>query len=246
MADYFLLSEGKEYGPISSRDLIILANNGKIKPESKIRKENGAWVDAAKVKGLFQEASIKPEDPTTSDKILIQSRQPSTTSCQDINEQKIDLDPVHHTFPKEKTNFQAPSGLDEISRDQLPKEIVAKLFPTETVRYFGFVDHAGGGCAQQTKAKQFVLVTDQRILFEASVRKTDGRLLKYVNQSGSIPIKKVSLVGISTSESSDGCSFNKSTLLTINSSGGETIVAIPHEKEAARIQGVIDVIISRA
>jgi hypothetical protein len=135
-------------------------------------------------------------------------------------------------------------SLPVLERSQLPQEQAAKLLPEETVHHFGYIDAKGGGCATTSTAKQWILVTRQRILFEAAVKEGSGTQEKYVHQSGSIPMAKVSYVGTSTSQVAEGCSQKETTKLRINSSGGEIVLAIPTHEEAGRIQRVIDVIIS--
>lgn len=134
--------------------------------------------------------------------------------------------------------------LSVIERSQLPQAQLSKLLPEEVVHHFGYIDAKGGGCANTSAAKQWILVTNQRILFEAAVKEGSGSQQKFVHQSGSIPMSKVSYVGTSTSQTPEGCSQKKTTNLRINSSGGEIVLAIPTPEEAGRIQGVIDEIIS--
>lgn len=150
-------------------------------------------------------------------------------------------------------------SLPMIERSQLPQEQSSKLFPSEIVRHFGYIDAKRGGCdlteditryfcEHTSTAKQWILVTDQRILFEAAVKEGSGTNEIFVHQSGSIPMAKVSYVGTSTtSQTQQGCSQETTNLtkLRINSSGGEIVLAIPTQEEAGRIQGVIDAIISK-
>ena len=136
-------------------------------------------------------------------------------------------------------------SLPVIERSQLPQEQSSKLLPEEIAHHFGYIDAKGGGCAKTSTAKQWILVTNQRILFEAAVKEGSGTQEKFVHQSGTIPMSKVSYVGTSTSQALEGCSQKKTTNLRINSSGGEIILAIPTQEEAGRIQGVVDGIISQ-
>ena len=132
--------------------------------------------------------------------------------------------------------------LTEISREKVPHEQVSKLMPDEKIYHFGYIDAKGGGCANASTAKQWILVTNQRILFVAAVQQG----IIFVHQSGSIPMQKVSYVGTASTQNSQGCTQVKTSNLRINSSGGEIILAIPTQEEADRIQGVIDAIISKA
>ena len=121
----------------------------------------------------------------------------------------------------------------------LPAEQRQRLLGGEKPFHFAYIS-SKGGCADSSSASQWILVTDRRILFEASVR--DGPE-KYSNQSGSIPMAKVSYSGVSATEKSEGCSETKVYNLLINSSGGEIVLAVPTQEEAQRIQGVIDAVL---
>lgn len=135
-------------------------------------------------------------------------------------------------------------NLPTVTPKQLPEDVRVRLHAGELIHHFTFID-VKGGCGTTSKAKQWLLVTDQRILFEANVRETAGTTAKYVHQSGSIPMPKVSYVGVATEKVQRGCSNTPVTHLRVNSSGGEIILAIPTKEEAARIQGVVDAILTR-
>lgn len=132
-----------------------------------------------------------------------------------------------------------------ISRGELPPEQASKLLPEEMVYHFGYIDAVGGGCANASTAKQWILITNQRILFEAAVKDNSNPKIAFVHQSGSIPMPKVSYVGTSNIVTTEGCSQKTTSSLRINSSGGEITLAIPTKAEAQRIHGVIDAIISQ-
>jgi hypothetical protein len=148
-------------------------------------------------------------------------------------------------FSSESMQPIPPLSLRVIKRSELPQEQILKLFSEEIVYHFGYIDVKGGGCANTSAAKQWILVTNQRILFEAAVRGSAGNQITFRHQSGSIPMSKVSYVGTSTAQTTEGCSQTRANHLRINSSGGEIILAIPTPEEASRIQGVIDAIISK-
>lgn len=139
--------------------------------------------------------------------------------------------------------------LNAMEKNELPAEVAAKLLPDETTYHFGYIDRKGGGCGQPTStSKQWITVTNQRILFEAAVKDQAGfnnQVVKFVHQSGSIPIAKVSFVGTSSTQTQEGCSQVDVSTLRINSSGGEISLAIPTAAESSRIQSVIDEIISK-
>lgn len=128
--------------------------------------------------------------------------------------------------------------------EELPGEVRARLQPGELVHHFTYID-VKGGCGSTSAARQWLLVTSQRILFEANVREGTGATAKYVHQSGSIPMPKVSYVGVASENQQQGCSATPVTHLRVNSSGGEIVLAIPTKEEAARIQSVIDSLLTQ-
>ena len=65
MESFFLARNGKEYGPFKVQELRVMAREGRIAPEDKIRKGQGAWVMASRVKGLFQTMPEAPEKTDT-------------------------------------------------------------------------------------------------------------------------------------------------------------------------------------
>ncbi|MBL8898260.1 MAG: hypothetical protein JNM84_11560 [Planctomycetes bacterium] len=136
-------------------------------------------------------------------------------------------------------------SLPIIQREQLPAELQSKPQADETVHYFSFID-SKGGCAQPATSKQWLLITDKRILFEASVKEGEGPQAKFVHQNGSIPMAKVSYVGSSAAQELQGCNTVNITNLRVNSSGGQIVLAIPTLIEAQRAQEVIDAVLSRA
>lgn len=157
------------------------------------------------------------------------------------------LPPAVPVVEKSQTEFPSalalPEGLPLIKPSELPDGIRSKLQSGEKVHHFGYID-SEGGCANPSMAKQWLLVTDKRILFEASVKQGTSGIEKFNHQSGSIPMAKVSYVGTSTSQDQQGCANDSVTNLAINSSGGQIILAIPTKQEAERAQGVIDGVIS--
>jgi len=133
--------------------------------------------------------------------------------------------------------------LRALNRKKLPDDPRSKLREGEGVFHFGYID-VEGGCANPSSAKQWIMVTDKRIVYEATVKEGEGMSAKFNHQSGFIPMAKVSFVGTTTVQQPEGCTPTRTTLLTINSSGGQIRLAIPTRKEAARIQEVIDEILS--
>lgn len=122
--------------------------------------------------------------------------------------------------------------------DELPDEFLTKLRKNEKAYEFAYID-TKGGCGSTRTAEQWILVTDQRILYEGTVKETTGAVT-YSRNSGSVPLAKVSFVGTTTSQKTDGCQQMRVSLLRINSGGGEIHLVIPTERQARRLQGVID------
>jgi len=135
-------------------------------------------------------------------------------------------------------------ALPVIRLKQLPADLRGRPQADEIIHHFGYID-TKGGCANSSRAKQWILVTNKRILFEASVKEGTGDAGQFVHESGSIPISKVSYVGTSTMQQQQGCSQVKVTTLRISSGGGNINLAIPTKREAERAQEVIDGILSQ-
>src|SRR4051794_15855411 len=68
--------------------------------------------------------------------------------------------------------------LPVLLRKELPIDLRDKPRPDEIIHHFGYID-TKGGCANPSSAKQWILVTNKRILFEASVKQGDGLFAKY-------------------------------------------------------------------
>ena len=56
-AEWYFRVVGTEFGPVSPTELVERAADGKIRPDTEVRKGEGAWVPASKVAGLFDRAS---------------------------------------------------------------------------------------------------------------------------------------------------------------------------------------------
>lgn len=126
---------------------------------------------------------------------------------------------------------------------ELPEAQRAKLQENEKPYHFSFIS-SKGGCATASPASQWILVTDKRVLFEASVVEVSAASPGYVHQAGSIPIAKVSYVATATTNRGGGCAQVKVTRLRINSSGGAIDIAIPTQEEAERVRSVIEELLS--
>jgi len=130
--------------------------------------------------------------------------------------------------------------------DKIPPEHRSKLIENEMVYHFAYIDNKNGGCSSTEAARHWVLISNLRVIYEASVRKMQGSNASYASNSGTIPISKIAFVGMSSTEKIEGCSSAKVYLLNINSGGGQIDLAIPTEEEAKRLQMAIETIISRA
>ena len=75
-------------------------------------------------------------------------------------------------------------------------------------------------------------------MYEAMVR-DNNTTFRYLSDSGSIPVAKISYVGTSSVQK-QGCDQTKVVLLAIN----ETRIAIPTEKQAKRLQRIIDDVVN--
>jgi hypothetical protein len=111
----------------------------------------------------------------------------------------------------------------------------------ERAFHFEWMD-TKGGCGTTQSAKQFMLITDQRVLYEAAIKEGEGLNLKYVRTSGSIPLSKISFVGTSSAE--EGCNPQQAHLLKVNSGGGNIEFPFFNEQKAKRVQRVIEELIS--
>ena len=56
-AEWYFRVMGAEFGPISASELVEQAADGKIGPDTEVRKGDGAWIPASRVAGLFDRAS---------------------------------------------------------------------------------------------------------------------------------------------------------------------------------------------
>jgi hypothetical protein len=118
--------------------------------------------------------------------------------------------------------------------NKIPGHLRRNLLENEVAYHFAFTD-TKGGCLSKKSAKSYVLISNNRVIYDASVKEGES----YVQSNGSIPINKVSFVGTSSAESKEGCSKVKIHLLKISSGGGTIELRVPTETEAKRLQRVI-------
>ncbi|SIN67977.1 Uncharacterized conserved protein, AIM24 family [Singulisphaera sp. GP187] len=68
-AEWYFRVMGTDFGPVSTQELVQQAADGKIGPDTEIRKGNGAWVPASRIAGLFDRGVVRskvaPAPPTT-------------------------------------------------------------------------------------------------------------------------------------------------------------------------------------
>jgi uncharacterized protein (AIM24 family) len=89
-AEWYFKVMGAEFGPISPSELVQHAAEGRISPETEVRKGDGAWVPASKVAGLFDRAgqlrtapgaaTPPPPPPLDEASVFVPSPQPSAGS----------------------------------------------------------------------------------------------------------------------------------------------------------------------
>ena len=67
MADWYVRVDGEQYGPYTTEQLKTYAAEGHVTPQSEIRRGDGPWCVATKVKGMFPEGGVaappKPNGP---------------------------------------------------------------------------------------------------------------------------------------------------------------------------------------
>src|SRR4051812_43941893 len=56
-ADWYFKLMGTVFGPVSTPDLVQGASEGRIVPDTEVRRGDGPWVPASKVAGLFDRAA---------------------------------------------------------------------------------------------------------------------------------------------------------------------------------------------
>ena len=255
-SEWYIARSGQRLGPYSSSDLRRLAVGGQLQPSELVWKDGmKKWHPASKIKGLFPASPpAGTEDDSPGETWWKESQEEQILEAMPVEPPEpppmvLPVPPPLGRVPAASRSSASPRATDSalplIRPDQLPRELRDKAKPEETIHHFGYID-AKGGCANPSSAKQWILVTNKRILFEASVKEGPGEGGKFVHQSGSIPMAKVSYVGTSTRQDQQGCAQVKVTNLRINSSGGEIVLAIPTKQEAERAQEVIDEILSRA
>ncbi len=148
---------------------------------------------------------------------------------------------------RSKPPVEDASGIQEIN-SVIPSEQRHLLMKGERAYHFEWMD-SQGGCGSTESSKQFILVTDQRVLYEATILEGEGVSQEYVRTSGSIPLAKVSFVGTSSAAAGcfsarKGCNHQETHLLKVGSGGGNIVFSFFSEKKAKRVQHIIETLIT--
>lgn len=115
----------------------------------------------------------------------------------------------------------------------LAPQFQAILTGGEEALYFCFLNSV----SDPKNVRQWIMVTNNRVVYEASIAEARGDTTVYVQSSGSILLTQISYVGTSErTETSCGCSPTRIAVIAINSSGGSIKIAMPSEAEAKRLQ----------
>jgi uncharacterized protein (AIM24 family) len=82
-AEWYFRATGGEFGPVSTADLVQGAVEGRIVPDTEVRKGDGPWVPASKVAGLFDRAAQAKAS------VSISQTQPSATEGSSVLVQRL-------------------------------------------------------------------------------------------------------------------------------------------------------------
>jgi hypothetical protein len=127
---------------------------------------------------------------------------------------------------------------------KIPSDIRSELQRGETAYHFEFIPFKGGCLSPGGSDEDWLLVTDRRVLYEASIEITEGSTQIYARRSGDIPLSKVSYVETTTFNKWEGCTNIKGSLLVIASSGGRIKIPVPTEEQALRVRRAINELIA--
>src|SRR3954452_5852615 len=62
-AEWYFRAMGAEFGPVSAAELVQQAADGRIGPDTEVRRGDGPWIPASKVAGLFDRAAQRKAAP---------------------------------------------------------------------------------------------------------------------------------------------------------------------------------------
>jgi hypothetical protein len=74
---WFVKIDGTEYGPFSDGELKKWARQGNVGPDAEVRKGDGPWVSATKVKGLLPPPDLGTSTPSESEKSYAEIKSPT-------------------------------------------------------------------------------------------------------------------------------------------------------------------------
>jgi uncharacterized protein (AIM24 family) len=93
-SEWYFRVMGTEFGPLSANELVERAADGKILPDTQVRKGEGGWVSASKVSGLFDRTSqgkvataktiMPPPLPTEDASVFVPAPFPSAPSLSKV------------------------------------------------------------------------------------------------------------------------------------------------------------------
>jgi hypothetical protein len=150
---WYMKRDGKTVGPIASAKMKQLAGAGRISPETRLKLGNdGGWVVASKVEGLFADAVVDQKNPRT-----LQCELVSPAADLEATESQPESDVPSAMLPEQAGSanpYQSPASahrLEAVHASGVPKENepgIAKAFltiwfrPRQTIRWA--IDHRPG------------------------------------------------------------------------------------------------------
>tara|TARA_B100000959_G_scaffold143183_1_gene150300 strand:+ start:648 stop:1301 length:654 start_codon:yes stop_codon:yes gene_type:complete len=145
-------------------------------------------------------------------------------------------------------NENQETRLFDLENDELPANIKSQLINDEVVKHFEYIPiqkEAGCGSNGETESgNNFIMISDKRILYEATINQSDGDDSSFEQDSGTIPIDKVSFVKTTKTETKEGgCagnSYSSLYILKVNSGGGQINIAIPTKEATDRAKSAIE------
>lgn len=240
---WYYIHEGRQYGPVSGAEIKKLAAGGQLLPTDLVWKDGmPEWVPASRIKGLFtplvanNPSPSQPSDPIESPSVS-PGKVPQLLSRENPTSSLPPKPPLEHVL--------------SIITDKIPDTHRHLLLPGEIAYHFEWIDNQGG-CGTTKSSEKYILITDQRVLYETTVQEGEGRNLRYVRTSGSIPLSKISFVGTHSSkvgcnqslQNNQGCFPRQMHLLKVSSGGNVIFFPFFSEQKVKRVQRVIEELIS--
>jgi hypothetical protein len=128
--------------------------------------------------------------------------------------------------------------------DAVPNDIRSQMVPGETAYHFAWISVKGGCQSMFQSAEDWLLITDRRVLYEASINDKEGGVQRFIRRTGSVPVRKIGFVEVDSGTRLEGCNYVKFSQLKISSGGSSLCILIPTETEALRCQRIIDELIA--